>query len=173
MLKRLRTWELLGPCDWTSQQSQCGDEGLEDSWGDTGLRSAAGPSNLELDVSQGWQQHRQCTDTFTSRKWRQETALLFLCASLYFLLGGAAYLGREPFLEMPTRLPIGVPFSWFQTQSIQQSRWSIMSCNIPHPTLDLMPSWCHLPCRDGVALKELVTCGFNVWPPNTSFFKKK
>lgn len=40
--------------------------------------------------------HRQWTDTFSSRKWRQETALLVLCTSLYLccLLEGAAYLGR-------------------------------------------------------------------------------
>lgn len=43
--------------------------------------------------------HRQWTDTFSSRKWRQETALLFLSTSLYLccLLEGAAYLGRGTF----------------------------------------------------------------------------
>lgn len=88
-------------------------------------------------------------------------------------LGEGLFLS-EPFLEMPTRLPSGVCLLVDSRPNIFGSQ-DEPSCHVtsPTPALDLMPSWWHLPCRDGVTVKELVTCAFNVWPPNTSLKKIK
>lgn len=100
-------------------------------------------------------------------------APLYICVASWKVLPtlGEGFSLSEPFLEMSTRLIQRCAFELIPEPIYSAVKMNIMSHNTPPPTLDLMPSWCHLSCRDGVALKELVTCSFNVWPPNTSFKK--